>query len=255
MPSEDVINLWTEAARALARRVLQCETELGGLSAAFLARSAQSLRSTSILARHGWIGDAMSVARTIVELSIDFAYIATDPENLVSRFLAYEPVVKLKLVEAISRLHDGDIPAEAVPTLKARIAEAEQRYPGIKSISWAVHNLRQRAELADTYFSSLPPASEGAFKQWANGYELAYVEMCAASHSGYMTLEYAMWREGDDNIVNFSPMPADPKPVLIGMTMMLLMMERMMSANSADDPEGWMARLENELRRIHGEQG
>src|SRR5262245_18852417 len=109
---------------ALAEEIVEAavamHTNLANLSAACLARAAQSRISVTELAQLGLVGDAMSVARTIVELTIDLVYIASDPGTLVDRFQRYAAVRNLELAEAISRLHDGNVDQEAMRVLRER---------------------------------------------------------------------------------------------------------------------------------------
>src|SRR3954454_22996775 len=66
----------------LARQTPDPNTNLAGIAAACIARGAQALMSTTELAQRGFVGDALTVARTIVELAIDLGYIESDPGAL-----------------------------------------------------------------------------------------------------------------------------------------------------------------------------
>lgn len=54
----------------LTRQTLNPNTNLEGISGACIARGAQALMSTAELAQRGFVGDALTVARTIVEQAI-----------------------------------------------------------------------------------------------------------------------------------------------------------------------------------------
>src|SRR6187431_642823 len=115
-PAYDCIAL----AHDVFNAAIELQTEFALLSATILARAAQSLISVTELAKRGLVGDAMSVARTIVELTIDLGYIASDPGTLVRRFVDHAAVRNAELAEAIARLHDGNVDQEAMRVLRER---------------------------------------------------------------------------------------------------------------------------------------
>jgi hypothetical protein len=76
-------------------------TNLAGIAGACIARGAQALMSTTELAQRGFVGDALTVARTIVELAIDLGYIESDAGTLIRRFRDYADVRDRAMAEAI----------------------------------------------------------------------------------------------------------------------------------------------------------
>lgn len=196
-------------------------TEFAGLCAACLARAAQSLISVTELAQRGLIGDAMSVARTIVELTIDLGYIASDPDTLVRRFTGYADVRNAELAEAIERLHRGNVDQEAMRVLRERRDEYLEENPNSEH-SWAAvpnqrRGIRWRAEHV--------AGDEATRHEYVQLYELLYGDMCGASHSGQVTLEYTMQRRFDGTkVIHFGHQVPDSKPIRLGARTLLQML-------------------------------
>ena len=151
------------------------QTDLGGLAAMFLARAGQSTYSAGYLAQHGLNGDAMSVARTATELSIDFRYIANDVDARIKKFSEYDHVAKFRIAEATEKLHDGQVDQQAMRILEQRHDTAQSNNPE-STHNWAGESIRARAIEIDRLRT----------------YQLPYADMCNASHSCYGSLEYAL---------------------------------------------------------------
>ena len=167
------------ACSALAEDVvdaaIELHTEYAGLAAACLARAAQALYSVTHLAQLGLNGDAMSVARTIVELAIDIAYIARDPTTLVPMFVDYSHIRDFQLAQAVDRLHGGTVDRDAMRVLRERHDNYIAQNPD-SDHNWAGHGLRWRAERVH--------GDDASRRQYVQMYELLYADMCGASHSG-----------------------------------------------------------------------
>jgi hypothetical protein len=118
-----------ELAEKVCDAALELHTEFSELAARVVARAAQSVISVAELAQRGLVGDAMSVGRTIVELTIDLGYIASDPDTLVRRFVDYADVREAELAEATERLHKGDVDHEAMRVLRQRRDEYLEENP------------------------------------------------------------------------------------------------------------------------------
>ena len=176
-------------------RAHDLRTDLGALAALFLARAGQSLRSVLLLAPCGLAGDAMSVARTIVELEIDFLYIATNPDELIPRFRDYDDVKLHQLVDEWERHTRGRVDAGRRQELFALYSRAKFNHPE-SGTNWAGIPLEQRADLVGRKMS----------------YAVFYRDMCRASHSGYGTLTYAM---PDRESVRFGPAEPDARPLIL----------------------------------------
>jgi hypothetical protein len=146
----EIANGCVALADELSDAAVDLQAEFAGLAATCLARAAQSLISVTELAQRGLVGDAMSVARTIVELTIDLGYIASDPATLIRRFVDYADVRNAELAEAIARLHSGNVDQEAMRVLRERRDEYLEENPN-SEYSWAAvpnhrRGVRWRAE-------------------------------------------------------------------------------------------------------------
>lgn len=188
------------------------QSEFGGFAALVLARACQSAHSANILAENGLIGDAMTVARTAVELAIDLAYIAKDAKARVAMFMDHDYVKKYEMAQAIAELHDGAVDQGALAELKRRADEAMSRHPTLAEKwanggSWAGVGLKRRATDGDR----VPM------------YKLLYRDMCDASHAGYGSLEYALVDlDGDPKIRYGNMEPDDGAAVLAAGALMAL---------------------------------
>lgn len=176
-------------------RGLDLHTDLGALAALFLARAGQSLQSVLLLAPCGLAGDAMSVARTIVELEIDFQYIATNPGELIPKFREYDDIKTYQLVDEWERHTRGRVDADRRHELFALYSRAKFNQPD-SGQNWAGIPLDQRADRVGRKMS----------------YAVFYRDMCRASHSGYGTLSYAM---PDREHVGFGPAAPDMRPLVL----------------------------------------
>src|SRR4051812_9550669 len=87
------------------------QTEIRGLAGNFIARAAQSMFSVGLLAQQGLVADGLSCGRTVVEMAIDFAYIALDSARHIPRFAGYGDVHHFRLATGVNN-HGGDLRAE-----------------------------------------------------------------------------------------------------------------------------------------------
>lgn len=203
-------------AESVVDAAVELHTDLGGLSATCLARAAQSLCGTTHLAQLGLNGDAMSVARTIVELAIDLAYIASDPTRLVPMFVDYSHVREWELAQAVDRLHGGTVDRDAMRVLRERRARYLEQNPD-SDRNWAGISLKRRAErVAGT------AEVRAAHVQM---YDLLYADMCGASHSGHVTLKYTLVGDPGAPSIHFGPMEPDTKPIMLAFGAMLQMIK------------------------------
>jgi hypothetical protein len=152
------------------------------VSAMFLARAAQAMESTIMLSEAGYIGDAMSVARTVVELDIEHAYIfAADFEQRWERYVAFESTSLDKIMRAVDVLHGGTADKAALAKLRQDAVAAKQLSGSSRNWAGLAANggeidLRVRAQTTKR----------------ANQYDLSYRDMCGASHGGFSTLRYVL---------------------------------------------------------------
>lgn len=182
------------------------QTDLRGLAAMFLARTRQSLQSVGLLASNGLIGDAMTVGRTVVEMAIDFSYIALQPADRIKMFMDYDHVSKFKLATAVDTLHGGKVSPATMSVLRQRRDKATQDNPDAV-MNWAGESIKKRAK------------DSGQERT----YDLVYADMCMASHSCYATLEYALVDLDTSPKVRFGPGKASSRPMaLVGGAMLIL---------------------------------
>ena len=144
--------------------------------------------STTELAQRGFVGDALTVARTIVELAIDLGYIESDPGTLVRRFRDYADVRNREMAEAINELYGGTVAPAVMQVLRDR-AEAYIGNEPNSEYSWAAVGRERRGV---GWRAEKVAGSEQRRSDYRRMYSLLYSEMCGASHSGTITLEYTM---------------------------------------------------------------
>ena len=202
----EVIRDALDLAEATADKAIETPSDLASLSMMFLARASQSLYSVGVLAERGLIGDALSVARTVIELSIDYAYIVKDAATRIAMFQSYDHVSKFKLAKAVDKLHGGGVPQAALTTLKQRRDTHNVNYPD-SDRNWAGKAIRDRAVEAGR----------------ESMYTLMYTEMCDASHSGYGTLEFALIDLDSDPKVHFGQMTPTARPITLAVAAMAMM--------------------------------
>jgi Family of unknown function (DUF5677) len=223
---------------------VELKTEFAGLAAAMLARAAQSLISVMELAQRGLVGDAMTVARTIVELTIDLGYIATDRDTLVPRFKGYADVRNRELAAAISELHAGNVDQDAMRVLDER-AEAYIGNDPASEFSWAGVGTNQRRGVG----WRARHGNEATRQHYVRLYELLYADMCGASHSGPQTLEYTLVRrpDGTVNSIRFGNQVPDTKPIDLAASTVILMIDDIAEALGI---EGFAARVKQALETL-----
>jgi hypothetical protein len=222
------------------------KTEFGGLAATMLARAAQSLISVTGLAQRGLVGDAMSVARTIVELTIDLGYIASDPATLIPRFIGYAGVRNRELAEAIAKLHDANVDQHSMRVLEER-AEAYIGNDPASEFSWAGVGNREKRGVG--WRAKNVRGNEATRQQYVRLYELLYADMCAASHSGQLTLEYTLVRRPDGTVdrIRFGHQAPDTRPIDLAAATLILMMDDIVEACGID---GFADRIKRTLELL-----
>ena len=196
-------------------------TDLRTLAGTMIARGAQSVSASNLLAQQGLAGDAMSCGRTIVELAIDFAYVALDPEPRMARFVAYADVFEHKMATGVAA-HGGIVPQAFLDALQQRRDDFRDNNPG-GLMNWAGRTLEDRAELA----------------QRTALYRLAYADQCNASHSGPGTLAYTLQMEGMEQIVHFGRQPPEAHPVMLAVSGMLVLIGDAVKSCGLDESMGY----------------
>lgn len=179
----------------------------------FVARATTSLEAVELLATRGFVADALSVMRTIVELDIDLAFILQEEtERRLELFFGHEQVRAWLLAQAIARL-PGEQPPEqvaAMATLRERFDAVRANYPNL--YSWCPTRIRERAVATERHHS----------------YDLAYAEGCAASHSGPEGLRHAYTtrEEAENTHVTLLVGPQTPNghPVVLACTSYLMLL-------------------------------
>jgi len=209
----EIIRDAVDVAEATADRAIEPPSDLASLSMMFLARASQSLHSVGVLAERGLIGDALSVARTVVELSIDYKYIVKDTATRIAMFYSYDHVSKFKLAKAIDKLHDGGVPSTALTTLKQRRDTHKVNHPD-SDRNWAGKTIRDRAHEVGR----------------ESMYTLMYTEMSDASHSGYGTLEFTLVDLDSDPKVHFGPMMPSARPITMAAGAMMMIIGDVITA-------------------------
>lgn len=224
----------------IGNAALEKNTDLAGCGAMFLARGAQCVDSVALLAQHGLNGDAMSVARTVTELAIDYPYIALDPVVRLKKFRQWDHIAKYRLAVATAELHNGAFDADLMKTLKelhdkavenyardARPSRRSQMRPPRPPRNWAGESIQRRADV-------VAEAATGGV-EWERlrrrMYTLPYADMCDASHSCYGTLRYAFDGSGDDQELVFGRMQPDLKPADLAFRSMLILTNDVLTIN------------------------
>jgi hypothetical protein len=220
----DAIRECIELAEATADKAIAKPSDIAGLSMMFLARAGQSLLSVGLLSEHGLIADALSAGRTVVEMAIDFAYIARDPPIRIPKFESYHHVSKYRLAKAVDKRHGGLAPQAAMATLKQRHDAARTNNPDSK-LNWAGETLRNRATEAGREML----------------YELPYAEMCEASHSCYGTLEYALVGLDNEPKVHFGPRAPSTRPIVLTFSAMAFLIGSVIEACGLQDDASLIA--------------
>lgn len=202
-----------DLAEATAEKAIETASDLASLSMMFLARASQSLYSVGVLSERGLVGDALSVARTVVELSLDYAYIVKDASTRIAMFRSYDRVSKFKLAKAVDKFHTGAVPQAVLTALMEERDTHNVNYPD-SDRNWAGKTIRDRAVEAGR----------------ESMYTLMYTDMCDASHSGYGTLEYALIDLDGDPKVHFGHMTPTARPVTLAAVAMAMMIGDVITA-------------------------
>jgi hypothetical protein len=209
----EIISDCLELGEKVCDAAIATHTDLGGLAAMFLARAGQATYSAGLLAQNGLNGDAMAVARTVTEMSIDFPYIAKDPAVRIPKFSEYEHVSKFRIAKAIEKLHDGNVSQQAMSILQQRHDSARTNNPD-SEVNWAGVSIRKRA------------IEVGRLRTW----ELPYADMCEASHSCYGTLEYALVGLNSNPSIRWGRMEPDTKAPDLAFAAMTVLMADVIAA-------------------------
>jgi hypothetical protein len=227
----DAIRECLELAEATADKAITKPSDIAGLSMMFLARAGQSLLSVGLLSEHGLIADALSAGRTVVEMAIDFAYIAKDPTIRIPKFESYHHVSKYRLARAVDN-RGGNAPQAVMATLKQRHDAARTNNPDSKH-NWAGETLKNRATEAGREIL----------------YEVPYAEMCEASHSCYGTLEYALVGLEGEPLVHFGPRAPSARPITLTFTAMAFLIGSVIEACGLQDDASLIDRWNALLHR------
>jgi len=206
----------------LERQTPDPNTNLAGIAGACIARGAQALMSTTELAQRGFIGDALTVARTIVELAIDLGYIESDAGTLIRRFRDYADVRNREMAEAINELYGGNVSPAAMQVLRDRAEEYIGNEPN-SEYSWAAVGRSRRGV---GWRAERVAGSEQRRSDYRRMYALLYGEMCGASHSGAITLEYTM----TNGAIQFGPQAPSARPVRLAAQTLLMMIRGVLDA-------------------------
>jgi hypothetical protein len=147
-----------------------------------LARGAQSVASTNMLAQAGLVGDAMSCSRTIVEMAIDFAYVEMDAAVRIERFMAHD--------------NTGHRPDGCHGQLQRQRDDFRDNYEGSLT-TWSGRRVDERAAKCDRLAL----------------YRLSYRDQCNAGlHSGPGALEYTV---DSDRRIRFGVIEPETHPVVL----------------------------------------
>lgn len=210
------------------------------ISSLFLARAIQSMQSCILLSERGARGDAMSVSRTIVELDIDHAYIMqTETERRWELFVLFDATSTNRLLNGISLIPGSSVAPETIEKWREAARDARARAGDDRSWAGRGMDTRQRA------------IATGRQLQ----YDVAFRDMCGASHSGFSTFAYVT----DLNAQGF------PIRILIGfdspsakaLALSIASMLGLLKAAVADttDPDDFRARVQDLDRRYMATSG
>lgn len=250
--TDELLGIAADATTAASDK----HTNLAGLGAMFLARAAQSMVSARTLAEAGQNGDAMSVARTVVEMSIDYRYIALNPQERVQLFDDYAHISAYKLVKAVNELlHDGKLDPQAMAIIKQRHDDAKARR--MKTLvssgkgkhkqriqeNWSGVSVRERAQAVDD--AKVTPHRR------MHMYKISYADMCNASHSCYGSLEYSLVGRNENTAIHFGPQTPDIKPVDLVFVHMLVLTDDIVEINALADDKN---RLTERLKALDGKR-
>lgn len=227
----ECINLAAEAADACFVGETP-DTDIRGLGSMFLCRAAQSLGSAGLLADNGFVGDAMSCGRTVVEMAIDFTYIAMEPEPRLKRFAEYEVVHESKMAHNVQK-YGGNLSPEYLGKLR----ELHVKYNEVNGDdhNWAGCSIKKRAKQSGQ----------------EELYELSFAEQCNASHSGPGTLAYTIVKVDGVSKVKFGNMPPDSHPMILAHTAMCELISQVAKACDLDPSLGDRATvLSNRVRSL-----
>jgi hypothetical protein len=182
----DEATAFAKEAITLAHEYVQsgATTWSKALSSLFVARAAQAMQSCVLLAQQGAIGDAMSVGRTVVELDIEHAYlIQKDTNQRWERYVAYEVTTRDKLVQAIAVLYDGKVDQQALAHSRRAALAAKNKLGSRKK-------RKQQGKKLEIHDDGVTVKARAYATGRKKNYDLAYSDMCGASHGGFSTLWY-----------------------------------------------------------------
>lgn len=227
----------TALAETVCESSFATGSRFGILGARVLARCTQSLYAVRLLVSKGCNGDAMSVARTIVEFAIDLAYIADNPEERVAQYESFGATRAHHLAEGIDNMHDGAVPDSVMESLRVD-ADAFKAVVKKWRDGWSGHSLKKRA--------SEITGDPDRRKTFDHLYSVVYNDMCLASHSGVMSLKYAETQTPNGPVLAFAPQAPDVKAIEVVMFPFLVLIDVVASATSTE-VSARLTSLANEL--------
>jgi hypothetical protein len=238
---------FAEEAIALAHEYVQsgATTWSKALSSLFVARATQAMQSCVLLARQGAIGDAMSVGRTVVELDIEHAYIMQkDTSQRWERYVAYEVTSRDKLVQAIAVLHDGKVDQQALAHSRRAALVARNKLGSRK-------RRKQRGQKRAACDESATVRDRAYATGRKKNYDLAYSDMCGASHGGFSTLWYVT--ESTDQLpfkvlIGYGKPRA--KPIALALQSLMQLLEEAITTTKEPGIGEFRARADSFFKRV-----
>jgi hypothetical protein len=125
----ELLEQCVDLAAEIGNACFVAQTDIRGLAGNFIARAAQSMYSAGLLAQQGLVADALSCGRSVVEMAIDFAYIALEPVGRIARFSAYGDVHEFRLASGVN-MHGGNLRTEYLAELQKRHDQYRTNNPG-----------------------------------------------------------------------------------------------------------------------------
>jgi hypothetical protein len=172
--------------------------------ASFLGCALHYALASLALSDGGFPGPATAIARTVIELDIDLAYILQnrgDRKATLSRMGRFWAVYELTMIARAQRAKTLQLPlGDRLPLAEfgKRKKEIARRYPGLTHKKWADHELERRAELTN----------RGPAYRWA------YDFGSGALHSGAEAIRYTTTIEATPDgyaSVQHEPGPRAPR--------------------------------------------
>ncbi|MDZ4168820.1 MAG: DUF5677 domain-containing protein [Coriobacteriia bacterium] len=194
----------------------------------FVNRSCRLGRCIQLLTEQNLSIEAQPVLRTAVEAAIDLRYISTNPVTLVTKWMLFEDVVRLK------GLRD-DLPSDRPRDFKQVEAEVTDRLSRLDATAphrngkpwkvteiardWDQSSVERRYHLAESRLGESGQA-------WYDLYRL----LCAHVHGGTETFREFV-RPNQDGKYVYSNVPPRTKSVFVLSLALLVLMEQVISAH------------------------